>query len=325
MSWHYTNLPSLPELAEASSAESLMGVDAWERLKSSLTQDESLWPDREMECSLGSQSGTTSGLSDTTTPLAQSISTGYEASENSLLSLEDSPAKTSAPLDQGQDWMELEADFGTRWQEWLAQYDHIACLWRTPQCSLFEVLGEFWEILPRWGIMRNGVCYPLPMPSGLVELRFSIISESASSSRLPTPTVCGNYNRKGASKTSGDGLATVVKRLPTPTASQRGDCPSEQRRNTPCLNSAVRRLPTPLASDNRNRGNLDNPSVQRRLEIGKQVGLSTVIGGPLNPSWTEWLMGWPTDWSAEKPLAMDKFQQWLASHGKSSPENSACP
>jgi len=26
----------------------------------------------------------------------------------------------------------------------------------------------------------------------------------------PTPTVCGNYNRKGASKTSGDGLATDV-------------------------------------------------------------------------------------------------------------------
>jgi hypothetical protein len=29
-------------------------------------------------------------------------------------------------------------------------------------------------------------------------------------SYLPTPTVCGNYNRKGAIPTSGDGLATVV-------------------------------------------------------------------------------------------------------------------
>ena len=26
----------------------------------------------------------------------------------------------------------------------------------------------------------------------------------------PTPSVCGNYNRKGASKTSGDGLATAA-------------------------------------------------------------------------------------------------------------------
>jgi hypothetical protein len=32
---------------------------------------------------------------------------------------------------------------------------------------------------------------------------------------LPTLTVCGNWNRKGASKTSGDGLATVLKMMPT--------------------------------------------------------------------------------------------------------------
>ena len=33
----------------------------------------------------------------------------------------------------------------------------------------------------------------------------------AASARLwPTPTVCGNYNRKGASATSGGGLATVA-------------------------------------------------------------------------------------------------------------------
>jgi len=29
--------------------------------------------------------------------------------------------------------------------------------------------------------------------------------------RLPMLTVCGNYNRKGASKTSGDGLATALR------------------------------------------------------------------------------------------------------------------
>ena len=34
----------------------------------------------------------------------------------------------------------------------------------------------------------------------------------------PTPTVCGNHNRKGASATSGDGLATAVLKCATPTA-----------------------------------------------------------------------------------------------------------
>lgn len=48
----------------------------------------------------------------------------------------------------------------------------------------------------------------------LSRLRMSALltSENASSSlpTLPTPTVCGNYNRKGASATSGDGLATAA-------------------------------------------------------------------------------------------------------------------
>jgi hypothetical protein len=46
-------------------------------------------------------------------------------------------------------------------------------------------------------------------------------TESGLLGRFPTPTVCGNYNRKGASKTSGDGLATVVQRFPTPDRMER--------------------------------------------------------------------------------------------------------
>ncbi len=42
----------------------------------------------------------------------------------------------------------------------------------------------------------------------------------------PTPTVSGNNNRKGASKTSGDGLATKVKNWPTPSARDWKDSPN---------------------------------------------------------------------------------------------------
>ena len=41
------------------------------------------------------------------------------------------------------------------------------------------------------------------------EVRLSLAS-MASQDSWPTPTVCGNYNRKGVSKKSGDGLATAV-------------------------------------------------------------------------------------------------------------------
>jgi hypothetical protein len=43
-------------------------------------------------------------------------------------------------------------------------------------------------------------------------------------------------------------------------------------------------------------------------------------GGQLNPTWVEWLMGWPLAWTDLRPLATDKSQQWQRSHGKHLPE-----
>ena len=71
----------------------------------------------------------------------------------------------------------------------------------------------------------------------------------------------------------------------------------------------VTRWPTPQASDNRDRGNMSNSVVQRRIAIGKQILLSQSVdptSGKLNPTWVEWLMGWPLGWTDLKPLATDK-------------------
>lgn len=57
--------------------------------------------------------------------------------------------------------------------------------------------------------------------------------------------------------------------------------------------------PTPNASDNRDRGNLSNPAIQRRVALGKQVNLSMCVSeqsGQLNPDWVTWLMGFPPGW-----------------------------
>ena len=70
-----------------------------------------------------------------------------------------------------------------------------------------------------------------------------------------------------------------------------------------------RMWPTPQASDNRNRGNQDTPAIARRTEAGKQVMLSMMMtGGQLNPTWVEWLMGWPLGWTDLEPLATDKYR-----------------
>jgi hypothetical protein len=65
--------------------------------------------------------------------------------------------------------------------------------------------------------------------------------------------------------------------------------------------------PTPNASDHRDRGNLADPAIQRRIKLGKQVGLTMAVKekkgkGSLNPEWVEWLMGFPQNWTdLDKP------------------------
>ena len=56
-------------------------------------------------------------------------------------------------------------------------------------------------------------------------------------------------------------------------------------------------LPTPNASDNRDRGDYSNPSIQRRVRIGKQVGLSMLFKGSPCPMCVEGMMGFRKGWT----------------------------
>ena len=83
------------------------------------------------------------------------------------------------------------------------------------------------------------------------------------------------------------------------------------------LADQVRMWPTPNAGDDRDRGNLSMPSIQRRQRLGKQLNLSMVVSeksGALNPEWVEWLMGFPPGWTN---LTSDELQPEL----KTGPED----
>jgi hypothetical protein len=54
--------------------------------------------------------------------------------------------------------------------------------------------------------------------------------------------------------------------------------------------------------------------VGRRLSSRQIPSCREIV--TLNPFFAEWMMGWPIGASASTPLAMDKFQQWLRSHGE---------
>lgn len=164
--------------------------------------------------------------------------------------------------------------------------------WKTWQTSLMETTDQCYELLletlPRAGTIVSGVVYPLPK----LEQTINAIDGGY----LHTPTATANQMSLSMVRRSGW--------WPTPTAhnGQERGFPAEFRRNSCLTADAIRAevmegkmkmWPTPNASDNRDRGNLNTPSVQRRIEKGKQISLSMEAGGKLNPVWVEWLMGWP--------------------------------
>lgn len=332
--------------------------------RSSLTNtaDGSCYSVSATEYCQGSQSGTTS-----------EHSTDCRGADGLTSWLEDSHARGLVWRVAGPDWTTRKADFGANKPESLARFDPISCLLRTHQHSLFEAGCELLATLPRWGMIAGGELYRLPTPSGLLELRAWITSESASgfTGNLPTPTTEGfgrsegqivqmrklvasgritkaeaeamiggtlSPNRmatrvptpiasqKGPSlwetqqtKTTGMNLQTwVAKRIPTPTQSMMTTADMEQAKfsgNDPrrpdC--QTAKRLPTPTVCGNYNAKGASETSGDGLATVVKSM--EPDIGGPLNPDWEEWLMGWPIGWTDLRPLETDKFRSWLRSHG----------
>lgn len=180
--------------------------------------------------------------------------------------------RTSALPDEDLALTESAADCGQKWRESLAKFDHATSSWKTAQPSLFVDLDESLATWPRSGMTVDGQCWELPT--------LALRTSATDSGLWPTPTVKGNYNRKGASKHSGDGLATKVRNFATPTARD-------------------------WKSGKASQATMDRNSRP----------LSEQIGGSLNPTWVEWLMGWPLGWTDLQPLETDKFQQWPQEHG----------
>jgi hypothetical protein len=131
------------------------------------------------------------------------------------------------------------------------------------------------------------------------------------------PTLHG-FSKDGQSNgPSGNELGRAVNRLPTCTTMDHIERTSmrpsraETGRKTGYLSETIQRVPTPTVAC------ATGGQTSRGGERKDEPLLAGVAGGSLNPDWVEWLHGWPIGWTALAPLAMDKFQQWLDSHGGS--------
>lgn len=145
-----------------------------------------------------------------------------------------------------------------------------------------ELYSETW---PKWGIVLDGHAMELPMLE-----RHTNESEC---SLWPTASVCGNYNRKGASATSGDGLDTAVKKMHSVNLSQ-----------------AVN-WPTPRAREG-NSGSYGCASIERNADRNYLDGVvikKEEKPGNLNADWVELLMGLPIGWT-DINVAKEDIESW---------------
>ena len=301
----------LRESGEESSAECFSDIPAYVPSKSSRSAEKSSCNVNATEFSQNSQSGTTCGLS-----------TANRGAEKSIAFAEVSPAKTSRQQAKARASTEREAGCGLSSRVLLAKFDHNTRSWKTPQCSLFGDSDECLETFPRWGMTQGGLLWELTMSEPHTDASASgywrtpdtgaggeISAEKAadfasgktraSGSMIqirlcdqvrhpqlwPTPTVCGNNNRKGLTKTSGDGLATAVLTYPTPKCQDAG-----------------------AALFDRRKSNLGEVIHGKYLNGGSATPQKK--SARLNPNWVEWLMGWPIGYTDSKPLATDKFRSW---------------
>jgi hypothetical protein len=218
---------------------------------------------------------------------------GGKSLGNSVLmsSAGDSPARTSATPERAQGLPGKGRDYGQKSPVWLASYDPATSSWRTSQHCLVEGLTVYSETWPRSGMTRNGTAYQL---QPLVRL-----TDATESGLLATQTAKANQLSPSMEKHPG-----CRNWWPTPDTMRgitRAAAEKEVARGAMSLRVAVHVWPTPGAADNRDRGNLSMPSIQRRQRLGKQLNLGMVVdpnSGALNPTWVEWLMGFPPEWTA---------------------------
>jgi hypothetical protein len=214
------------------------------------------------------------------------------------LFLEDSRAKTSQQQATAQELMESEAECGEKWRGSFTKYDPDMSLWRTHQCSLLGDLEPFSETWPQWGLMRGGECWEqLTLERTIRGTGYGL------SEKLPTPT-CGMAKHSQL----------------TLEASQREmDRSIRVRGNPSSLAIAVQaKWPTPKVQDSRHAKtrHLNESDDHWKSNLGEVVS-AQVNGGSLNPTWVEWLMGWPLGWTDLKPLVTDKSHCVPQQHGES--------
>jgi hypothetical protein len=203
-------------------------------------------------------------------------------------------AKTSLPQEKVLELTENGQECGEKWQGLLAKLDQNSCLWKTAQCSLLEDLELSLQTFPKWGSMRNGA-----------------LLERQMSEQITNGTEYGLLENKWPTPAARDHMSTNTM-----------ECLMQGRFVDQLANRVKmveNKWPSPKARDWKD-GTTEGTSNRMSPDLGKLVGQSKETGS-LNPTWVEWLMGWPLGWTELKPLVTDKSLYVPQQHGTSLKED----
>jgi len=254
------------------------------------------------------------------------------------------PVRTSVPPERVPALMESAQGCGLSSLESLAKYNRDSRSWKIPQCSLLGDSETFSETWPRSGLMQDGVCWPqaplvrpidangsglLPTPTATTAKQGAGSMAGGASKGQPllhmaamtwqTPVAAdAGQRKKGKWSSRGEPqLSAQVMMWPTPLATDGNKGGPNQRggKGDLRLSSAVHQLPTPTVNDAKN-STLPPSQIKHDNIPGALLRAGEQPGGQLNPTWVEWLMGWPLGWTDLQPSATAKYPNAPPPHGK---------
>ena len=203
-----------------------------------------------------------------------------KCSHPSTLSRVDFPARTSALRELEKAWQASEAVYFSRscgWPRKSSPRSYSLKMSRRSGRGASIPLAGNW---PRQGMTVAGSLYPLN--------RWAPTTSGNAGFCWPTPT---------ASESGSVNVAAAAGAVPNKQVRH----PKTGNNVQITLNMAVRLWPTPLAND-------ATGGTSPSREFRKAPGLAFAVqqgqdGGKLNPTWVEWLMGYPAGWTELKDWA----------------------
>ena len=197
----------------------------------------------------------------------------------SISSAEDSPVSPSPSLVNAEARTTSDG-YGRSSPVSFAYFDPNTSSWRTFQVSLLEEWATFSETWPRAGTTRNGTASRLPPSVPLTSVIGSSSLPIKPTHHVPTPTASDHIERKSTSS----------------------EVLNFETNKSVSLDRWVAHWPTPTRADG-----MGGPE-----SSGRDGGphLRTEVGGQLNPTWVEWLMGFPLGWTDLEDSATLSSPRW---------------